>query len=121
MMISPSFFSFSMPKKVLKKNEASTAESEGAFNNVAIQSNPNRESPMLPETEVNSDTFGISDLSIANSNPSENSKTAPPKESTDGIHEFIFGKSTWITTTIVRFIWFTRQLLQCSVLKFQPF
>ena len=89
-----------MPRKAPKKKEPSSADSEGASNNVALQSNSNGESSMVLETEVNSDTLGTSDLSIANSNSSENLKIPPPKESTDGIHEFIFGKSTWVTTTI---------------------
>ena len=45
-----------------------------------------------PNTDVNSDTITNSDPLLPNSISSENS--------TDGIHEFIFGRSTWITTTI---------------------
>ena len=85
------FFLFQHARKAPKKKEPSTADGEGAFNNVALQ----RNSTMLPEKEVNSDTIGISDLSITNICSYDNSK-----ESTDGIHEFIFGRSTWIITTM---------------------
>ena len=60
-------------------------------------STDNGESSKLPKvvtlkTEVNSVTINNSDPLIHNHISSE--------DSTDGIHEFIFGKSTWVTTTI---------------------
>ena len=57
-----SSFYFSMPRKAPKKKEPSTADGvgEGAFNNVALQ----RNSTMLRETEVNSDTIQCLTIAI---------------------------------------------------------